>query len=105
MTISSPGARSSTASALRASPAPAPAQPGRIRHAEDTVTGCRQRSLADRQRAAAIPTDNARRKFEASAAAWDDRADLLERLEGAFLARAAAAAAHRSAVRLPFHVA
>ena len=53
----------------------------------DTVVACRARAAADRLSAAAADTRNARSKFDFSASRWDDRADLLGRLDASFAKR------------------
>ena len=68
---------------------------------EDTSVGCRAMATADQERAAALGTDRMRFRLERSAHAWTIRADLLERFESSFHARAAhiaAAAATRKAL-------
>jgi hypothetical protein len=57
---------------------------------EDTAAGCRSMAQDDRDRAADIPNDHMRSTMERSADAWTARADLLERLEASFNARAEA---------------
>ena len=57
---------------------------------EDTAEGCRSLAGADRERAAGVTAAHMRASLERSAAAWTTRADLLERLEKAFSARASA---------------
>lgn len=78
---------------------------GRAKHAEDTVAGCRLRSLADHDRADATATDNARRKYQLSAANWAARGDMLEQVAAAYAARQAvirtAALSQRPALSAP----
>jgi len=59
-----------------------------IRKAEDTAAGCRSLARADRARAAGITSPHMRGSLERSADAWATRADLLQRLERRFNARA-----------------
>ncbi len=47
----------------------------------DTAAECHIRAEADRERADGMDTQNGRRKFEESAARWDERGELLGRLE------------------------
>jgi len=74
----------------RAVPAIA-APPGRkgARKAEDTAGGCRRLAAADLERAASSASEQMRAVIEHSATVWSARADLLDRLEAASLARAA----------------
>lgn len=53
----------------------------------DTAALCHARAAADRARADGTDTRNGRRKFEASAASWDARAEMLGRLEASFAKR------------------
>jgi len=53
----------------------------------DTVVACRARAAADRVSAAGAETRNARSKFDLSAYRWDERADLLGRLDASFAKR------------------
>ena len=62
---------------------------GRRKRPEDTPEGCRSFAADDRDRAATFTVDQARSRYERSAAAWTARADLLDRLEAKFQARAA----------------
>lgn len=66
-----------------------PAPAGRRKRPEDTPDGCRAFAAADRDRAATFAVDQARGRYERSAAAWTARADLLDRLEAKFQARTA----------------
>lgn len=50
----------------------------------DTAALCYGRAAADRALADATDTQHARRKFEHSAASWQERGDLLGRLEASF---------------------
>ena len=50
----------------------------------DRVAECHDRAAADRLQAEAMDTSNGRRKFEESAATWDQRAALLGRLDASF---------------------
>ena len=50
----------------------------------DRVAECHIRAAADRVRAEGMDTGNGRRKFEESAATWDQRAALLGRLDASF---------------------
>lgn len=60
------------------------------RKAEDSADGCRAFERDDRERAAANSSEHMRAVLERSADAWSARAKLLDRLEKAFNARAAA---------------
>jgi hypothetical protein len=69
---------------------PPTAPPPRVRGGrrdEDTAAGCRARAAADLDRAVAMGADPMRRRMEHSAAAWQARADLLDRDEKSFEAR------------------
>ena len=59
-------------------PVPAPPLP------RDRVAECHIRAAADRVQAEGMDTSNGRRKFEESAATWDQRAALLGRLDASF---------------------
>ena len=50
----------------------------------DRVAECHMRAAADRLKAEGMDTSNGRRKFEESAASWDQRAALLGRLDASF---------------------
>ena len=50
----------------------------------DRVTECHARAAADRLQARDMDTDNGRRKLEHSAQTWDERAELLGRLDASF---------------------
>lgn len=50
----------------------------------DRVAECHMRAAEDRVRAGSMDTGNGRRKFEHSAASWDQRAELLGRLDASF---------------------
>ena len=73
---------------------PAPETPQRSflhrRRPEDTAEGCRGLETGDRARAAETPNDHMRSSLERSADAWAARANLLDRLEASFKARAEA---------------
>ena len=58
------------------------------RRPEDTADGCRGMESGDRARAAETPNDHMRSSLERSADAWAARANLLDRLEASFKARA-----------------
>ncbi len=60
------------------------------RRLEDTADGCRGMESGDRARAAETPNDHMRSSLERSADAWAARANLLDRLEASFKARAEA---------------
>lgn len=63
---------------------------------EDSADGCRVMASSDRLKAAATANDHMRASFERSAQVWTARANLLDRLEANFHARAAAnVAEHR----------
>ena len=66
-----------------------PAATGRRKRPEDTPEGCRSFAADDRDRAATFTVDQARGRYERSAAAWTERAELLDRLEAKFQARTA----------------
>ena len=55
----------------------------------DNAAACRERAIADLKQASTMPTANARRIFESSAATWGARAAHLDRLEASFNARRA----------------
>ena len=89
------------------SPAPAndgeaasgPSAPRRQRSTKspvDTVIGCRERALSDLALAATMGTRNGQLRMEHSAAVWDTRANLIQRLDDSFAARSAAAAVTRA---------
>ena len=69
------------------------AQPRRAKALHDTAGGCRDRALADLASAASTGTQNVRLRFERSAAAWTQRADMIQRLDESFEARRTAASA------------
>jgi hypothetical protein len=58
------------------------------RKLEDSADGCRAFAASDRERASATANTHIRATFERSAEAWSVRADLLDRLEQSFNARA-----------------
>jgi hypothetical protein len=58
------------------------------RKREDSADGCRLLASDDQQRAQAMDNPRMRATLERSAAAWETRAKLLDRLEASFLARA-----------------
>ena len=68
---------------------PAAAGPKRVRAREDTGEGCDALADCDLARAAAADTENARLKFERSAASWRDRAEMLRDVEVGLARRAA----------------
>ena len=55
----------------------------------DNAAACRERAIADLKQASTMPTANARRILESSAATWGARAAHLDRLEASFMARRA----------------
>lgn len=55
----------------------------------DNAAACRKRAIADLKQASTMPTANARRILESSAATWGARAAHLDRLEASFNARRA----------------
>jgi hypothetical protein len=59
------------------------------RKPEDSADGCRAFAASDRERASTTANTHVRASFERSAEAWSARANLLERLETSFDARAA----------------
>jgi len=48
---------------------------------EDTIVGCEALAASDLARAALMDTENGRRKLQHSAASWQKRAELLQRIE------------------------
>ena len=46
------------------------------------AAACRERAIAELKQASTLPTANARRMLESSAASWGARAALLERMAG-----------------------
>lgn len=64
----------------------------------DTAATCHNRAAADRVLADGMDTHNGRRKFEASAASWEARGELLGRLEASFEKRKRLDAAARAFV-------
>jgi hypothetical protein len=56
---------------------------------QDTVGGCRDRADADLLASVAMATANERRRLETSAASWNARADMLQRLDDTHQARKA----------------
>ena len=63
--------------------------PKRTKRPEDTIAGCEALAASDLLRAAAMETQNGRLKLQHSAASWQERADLLHRLETSFNKRKA----------------
>lgn len=53
----------------------------------DTPAACRTRAAADRIASAGADTRNASRKFDISAAHWDERAELLGRIDASIQKR------------------
>jgi hypothetical protein len=51
------------------------------RSPEDTAAGCKALAASDHARAALMDTQNGRGKLQHSAARWEQRAELLQRLE------------------------
>jgi len=70
-----------------------------IKAPQDTVVGCRLRAEADLLASSAILTANQRIRLETSAAAWNDRAALLQEGSEDVAARKAKVQAGRSAGR------
>jgi hypothetical protein len=64
---------------------------------KDTSATCRERATADLLKSVAMITANERRSFERSAASWESRARLLERLEETERARGQASSLGLSA--------
>jgi hypothetical protein len=58
---------------------------------QDTVAGCLGLAAADHERASVMDTENGRRRLEASALSWTNRAEMIQSLEDSFEARNAAA--------------
>jgi len=73
----------------RAQGEPDPDVRKRVRSPEDTVAGCEALAASDLARAAATDTENGRLKLQHSAASWQKRADLLQRLQNSFNKREA----------------
>jgi hypothetical protein len=65
----------------------------RGRQAHDTATGCHSLAAADLDRAGRMDTALGRAKLEHSAAAWQARGDMLQRLDTSHEARLRAGAA------------
>ena len=65
----------------------------RGRRSEDTAAGCRTLAAASLASAALAALPNGRSRFEQSAAAWSQRAQMIQRLDESFEARRTAAAA------------
>jgi len=59
-----------------------------MRKRENTAEGCRELALGDQSRAADAGSEHMRKALERSADAWTTRAQLLERLDARFNARA-----------------
>jgi hypothetical protein len=59
----------------------------RQKHPQDTAEGCHAFAAADRARATAMGTAQARAKLEHSADSWAARGDMLRRLDAKFEAR------------------
>ena len=70
-----------------------PLRAGWPRAAEDTAAGCREHAAADLVRAAQMDTTNGRRRLEASAASWENRAASIEDLDDSSEVRRALARA------------
>ncbi len=64
-----------------------PAPRATDKDSRDTATGCRDRATADLVQALAASTANGRRVLETSAASWNQRAELLQRIETGIEAR------------------
>ena len=58
-----------------------------VKPLRDNAAACRERAVADLKEASTLPTANARRMLESSAATWGARAALLDRLEASSRAR------------------
>ena len=71
----------SRGSTLNPSPGPL------LKQRRDTAAGCRDRATADLLQAVTMATAHGRRMLERSAASWNARADLLERVEASMLTR------------------
>lgn len=83
-----------TIDSASAAPRPAPRRAVRSgKRSEDTGAGCRANAAADLARAGAPGGDFMRMRLEQSAAVWNERAELLERLERNFARRKAGVAA------------
>jgi len=59
---------------------------------QDTIAGCRSRAEADLLASVVMSTANERIRLETSAASWNARADMLQRLDDNHAARMAKAA-------------
>jgi hypothetical protein len=66
---------------------------------ENTVAGCHALADSDLSRAAATDTWRGRRKLEASAARWEERAEMVQRVETSFNKRDALDMAERARSR------
>ena len=66
-----------------------PAAPARNKQAHDTAAGCHAYAEADLERAGGMDTERGRAKFEHSAATWQARGDMLQRLDASHAARVA----------------
>ena len=80
-------------------PQPPASRGSRRRRPEDTADGCRALAEADRTRAADVTSEHMRGSLERSAESWGKRANLLDRLEGSFSARAEAHAQAQDSLR------
>ncbi|MDT9600496.1 hypothetical protein [Sphingosinicella rhizophila] len=82
---------------IRVSPAAVPSSghlaTPRRKQSQDTVAGCEERAAANLAEAATNLTANGRRRLEMSAAAWTERASLLQRIHNSFEKRKALDAA------------
>ncbi len=68
---------------------PARPQARGFKQPQDTVAGCRSRAEADLLASVVMSTANERIRLETSAASWNARADLLQRLDDNYAARKA----------------
>ena len=78
-----------------APPGAAAAGVKRVKRPEDTVAGCEALAASDLSRADDTDTSNGRLRFQRSAAAWQARADMLQRMATSFAKRKALDAAER----------
>jgi hypothetical protein len=68
---------------------PARPQARSSKQPQDTIAGCRSRAEADLLASVVVSTANERIRLETSAASWNARADMLQRLDDNHAARMA----------------
>lgn len=71
----------------------------RVKAREDTAAGCDGLATSDLERAALADTENGRRKFERSAASWQQRAGLLQGIEDGLAGRGDRSSARKARAR------